>query len=155
MKMPVLLLYILSFSSVLLTGCEYFKNREIKAAGTDLIMEQIGGTLDQEQSTVIHGLNTRGKDFTKYVQNHTEIKVLNLTEVTANDYFLETKIHTISPIIRQMILEMLAKMDSRTANAFNFANAMGLIHQEKPDIEIEVEQNLSIEVHNKNGKWVK
>ena len=154
--MKALSLYISSLVALIsLSSCTLYKNHEIRKATNEIVLKDFARKLDLEQNDAIQDRNTRGKDFSQYVQSHLVIEISQIKEITGDDYLVEGKVRIINPEIRRIILEMLSKMDSRTANAYNFGEALGLIQQQKPDTPIEIEQSLSIELHQKNGDWVK
>ena len=139
----------------MLSSCSFMKQREIKKASSEILTSEIQETLLKEQRSVVQGKNNRGKTFAQYVLDHTLIEISEIKEVTETDYLLEAKIHTINPEVRQIVLEILAPMDQATSNAFNFSEGLGRIHLAKPNLSIEVDQSLSLEVHNKDGHWVR
>jgi cell division protein FtsL len=149
-----LYILVILFSMLALTACTFLERREIKSKASDVVLENVRKTLEAEQRLLIAEKNTRGKDFAEYVQNHTEVEVTDMREISATQYQLEMKIRTVNPEARRMILEMLAKMDDRTARAFNFSNALGLMQQQRPDLVIEVEQRATVNLRQVNGEWV-
>jgi hypothetical protein len=140
--------------SATLLSCSFFKEREIKAEATKAIRAKVRQTLEVELQATLGDKNVRGKDFVDFVQNHTEVNVESMQEISPTQYHLETSIRSPSPEVRKVIFEILSKLDAKKANSFNFADAMDLIHQQRPEMTIETEQKSGFDLHEAHGNWV-
>ncbi len=138
---------------LLLCSCSLLKNRTIKNTATELWMHDFEQVLDNEQSAIISGRNVRGKDFAKYVSKRTEIEILDLKEINDKDVVVLARMKTVSPEARKIVLEILSVRDSGAAGAFNFSDGLNLIHHEKPDLKIESDKDLEMELQEKDGEW--
>jgi hypothetical protein len=138
-----------------LPSCSFFKERQVKSQATSSITDSMEQSLTTEVKAALGEKGVRNKDFVDYVMNHTEIEVVSVQEVSPSQYQVQTKVHTMSPESKKVIFGILANSDYKRASAFNFSDGLELIHHERPDLPINVDQKIGVDVHEDNsGNWV-
>lgn len=123
-------------------GSGYF----LKSKAKDQVLADFEKTLGIEFDQVVKSNTPRRADFIKFVINHSHLEVTAIKEIKSDDHLVRIQLHTISGEARHTLLAVLAPLSGRAASSFNFANAVSLIHQQNPELKIEVDQTVDIEV---------
>lgn len=148
----ILSLYIVLFS-ILLPGCSYFGNGAIRSSAEVTALEKLKSVLQTEVDATITKNHPRANDFIVFVQQKTSTNVESIVEITDDQRQVKMKVHTINPEVRQMILEIVGKLEGKKANAFNFTDALGMIKMQKGEAQLFVEQNFTLTLRRDGFSW--
>ena len=130
-----------------LASCTWIENYQTRSQVEEQIENDFAKNLMREADEILSQTSARKADYVKFIQAHTHIEIISLKRITGTEMQVNVKFHTISAEARQTILTVLKPLEGRTANAFNFTEAVSLIHAQQPSLKIESDQDLSIQVH--------
>ena len=134
------------FFIILMSGCGWIQSFQLKEDVRDQISKDFETTLKKEADEILSPESQRKMDYVRFVQAHTHIEIINIKKVTEHDLLVSLHLHTIAGETRQTVLTILKPLQGRTANAFNFSEAVSLIHQNQPSLKVETDQDLQIQV---------
>lgn len=146
-------LFIATVVPLFVIGCSYFGNGAVRSSAEVVSLEKLKAVLLKEVDATITKSHPRANDFVVFVLQNTKAEVENLIEVTDDQRQVKMKVSTISPEIRQMILEIVGKLEGKKANAFNFSDALGMIKLQKRDTNMFVIQNFTLDLHKTDFNW--
>lgn len=146
------LIYIVSVL-LLMSGCSYFGKGAIRSAAEVISMEKLKTVLKNEVDATITTSHPRSNDFVFFVLQNTKAEVDSLIEITEEQMQAKMRVRTISPETRQMLLEIVGKLQGNKANAFNYTDALGIIKMQKGEGNLFVTQNFTLTLRKQDYRW--
>lgn len=140
--------------SLFLSGCSYFGDGAIRSSAEVISMEKLKAVLKTEVNATISPNHPRANDFIVFVLQNTKAEPESIVEITAEQRQVKMKVRTVSPEARQMLLEIVGKLEGKKANAFNFTDALGMIKLQKGSANLFVDQNFTLTLHKNSYRWV-
>ena len=151
MQKTLFSLYIVITS--LLSGCSYFGNGAVRSSAEVISMEKLKSVLQTEVDATVTKNHPRANDFVFFVLQNTKTDVEAIIDVTDEQKQVRMKVRTISPETRQMLLEIVGKLEGKKANAFNYTDALGMIKMQKGEANLFVNQNFILTLKKDYYRW--
>jgi len=120
----------------------------VRSAAKDQVTHDYEASLRKEFDDTLGPGHARREDYVGFVIKHSHIDITSLRQIREGEYLATVKLHSVSAGTRQVLLSVFKPLEGRTANSFNFTDAIGLIHQRQPELEIEHDQTFDVPVHN-------
>jgi len=129
-----------------ISGCSWIEGYQVRSKAKEALEKEMLQTLGHEFDDAVSGANIRREDYIQFVIKHTHSEIRTMKQVRENDYLASMQVHTISGPARETLLAILKPLTGKGLNSFNFANALGLIHQQQPTLVIEVDLNKDVNI---------
>jgi len=155
MNKTVLSLYIvvsLVFSFAI-SGCHYFGNGAVRSSAEVVSLEKLKAVLKTEVDATVTKDHPRSNDYIAFILQNTKAVPEQLIEISDTQKQVKMKVRTINPEARQMLLEIVGKLQGKKANAFNFTDALGMIKVQKGESFLFVDQSFTLTLQKAGFAW--
>jgi hypothetical protein len=137
----------------LLPGCSFFGMGAVKSSAKVVALEKLRRVLEIEIGETITKKHPRSSDYVAFVIQNTEVEVESAVEVTPSQMQMKMHVRTINPEARQILLEIVGKLNGNKANAFNFTDALSMIKTQKGGLDVYKDQRFTLDLRKEGFSW--
>jgi hypothetical protein len=143
-----------ALAALLLPGCTFFGMGAVKSSAKVVALEKLRRVLEIEVGETITKQHPRANDYVAFVIQNTQADVENAVEITGSQMQLKMHVRTINPEARQILLQIVGKLQGNKANAFNFTDALSMVKTQKGNMEDYKDQIFTLDLHKEGFHWV-